>query len=147
MTQVDHHDHEALVAVDVSTGEGIGVARFVRVGDDVAEPAIVVAAYRPIVDDRSALEDALHGAEGRVHDRGVEVTSRLLAGDPALSILYAATRERAGLIVVESPSREGGGSEGCVLWSAVAHHAPCDVLIARRPGWVKPPDVAPERCQ
>jgi RimJ/RimL family protein N-acetyltransferase len=27
---VDHHDHEALVAIDLATGEGIGVARYVR---------------------------------------------------------------------------------------------------------------------
>ena len=42
LTQVDHHDHEALVAVEASSGDGIGVARFVRVDDETAEPAIVV---------------------------------------------------------------------------------------------------------
>ncbi len=43
LTQVDHHDHEALVAVLPDSGEGVGVARYVRTGPDVAEPAIVVA--------------------------------------------------------------------------------------------------------
>jgi nucleotide-binding universal stress UspA family protein/GNAT superfamily N-acetyltransferase len=43
LTRVDHHDHEALVAVDPSTGQGVGVARYVRTGDGVAEPAMVVA--------------------------------------------------------------------------------------------------------
>jgi nucleotide-binding universal stress UspA family protein/RimJ/RimL family protein N-acetyltransferase len=43
LTAVDHHDHEALVALEESTGEGIAVARFVRTEPDVAEPAIVVA--------------------------------------------------------------------------------------------------------
>jgi len=43
LTRVDHHDHEALLALDASTGRGIGVARYVRTGDGVAEPAIVVA--------------------------------------------------------------------------------------------------------
>ena len=43
LTCVDHHDHEALVAVAEGTGEGVGVARYVRTGPDVAEPAIVVA--------------------------------------------------------------------------------------------------------
>ena len=42
LTCVDHHDHEALVAVEERTGDGVGVARFVRTGPDVAEPAIVV---------------------------------------------------------------------------------------------------------
>lgn len=43
LTRVDHHDHEALVATDAATGDGVGVARYVRIGPDVAEPAIVVA--------------------------------------------------------------------------------------------------------
>jgi GNAT superfamily N-acetyltransferase len=43
LTRVDHHDHEALVALEATTGEGVGVARFVRTGADRAEPAIVVA--------------------------------------------------------------------------------------------------------
>ena len=43
LTDVDHHNHEALVAFDPEREEGVGVARFVRVGDDVAECAIVVA--------------------------------------------------------------------------------------------------------
>jgi GNAT superfamily N-acetyltransferase len=43
LTRVDHHDHEALVALEADTGEGIGVARFVRTGPDRAEPAVVVA--------------------------------------------------------------------------------------------------------
>ena len=42
LTCVDHHDHEALVAIAQATGEGVGVARYVRTGPDVAEPAIVV---------------------------------------------------------------------------------------------------------
>jgi nucleotide-binding universal stress UspA family protein len=42
LTRVDHHDHEALVAVDAATGDGVGVARYVRTGDVVAEPAVVV---------------------------------------------------------------------------------------------------------
>jgi RimJ/RimL family protein N-acetyltransferase/nucleotide-binding universal stress UspA family protein len=42
LTRVDHHDHEALVAIDAESGEGVAVARFVRVGEGVAEPAIAV---------------------------------------------------------------------------------------------------------
>ena len=43
LTAVDHHDHEALLALDPETEDGVGVARFVRVNDTVAECAIVVA--------------------------------------------------------------------------------------------------------
>jgi RimJ/RimL family protein N-acetyltransferase len=45
LTEVDHHDHEALVAVEPETGEGVGVARFVRSNEDpkLAELAVAVA--------------------------------------------------------------------------------------------------------
>ena len=45
LTEVDHHDHEALVALDPASGEGAGVARYVRLEDrpDVAEAAVTVA--------------------------------------------------------------------------------------------------------
>lgn len=43
LTNVDHRDHEALLALDPETGAAVGVARFVRIGEEVAECAIVVA--------------------------------------------------------------------------------------------------------
>ena len=43
-TEVDHHDHEALVAFDPENGRALGVARYVREEDpEVAEAAIIVA--------------------------------------------------------------------------------------------------------
>ena len=44
LTDVDHHDHEAIAALDEKTGEGIGVARYVRDPErrDVAEVAVTV---------------------------------------------------------------------------------------------------------
>ena len=44
-TEVDHRNHEALVAVAPDTGEGVGVGRFVRSREDpaVAELAVAVA--------------------------------------------------------------------------------------------------------
>ena len=30
LTEIDHHGHEAIIALDEETGEGIGVARYVR---------------------------------------------------------------------------------------------------------------------
>jgi RimJ/RimL family protein N-acetyltransferase len=42
-TEVDHVDHEALGARDAETGEGVGVARYVRLDDpQVAEAAVAV---------------------------------------------------------------------------------------------------------
>lgn len=43
LTVVDHRDHEALVAIDPVSRDGVGVARYVRTGPSVAEPAVVVA--------------------------------------------------------------------------------------------------------
>ena len=43
LTDVDHHDHEALIAFDRATRAGVGVARFVRLGDPTkAEAAVTV---------------------------------------------------------------------------------------------------------
>ena len=43
LTELDHHHHEALLALDAPDGDCVGVARFVRVAPAVAEPAVVVA--------------------------------------------------------------------------------------------------------
>ena len=44
LTDVDHVDHEAIGALDVATGEGVGVARYIRLPDrpDAAEAAVTV---------------------------------------------------------------------------------------------------------
>lgn len=43
LTEVDHHDHEALIAFDADTGEPVGVARFIRsVEPHEAEVAVTV---------------------------------------------------------------------------------------------------------
>lgn len=44
LTDIDHHDHEAIIAVDEKTGEGLGVARYMRDKDrpEVAEVAVTV---------------------------------------------------------------------------------------------------------
>ncbi len=44
LTNIDHHDHEAIIAVQEGTGEGIGVARYVRNPErpETAEVAVTV---------------------------------------------------------------------------------------------------------
>jgi hypothetical protein len=41
-TDVDHHDHEALVALDAESGLSVGVARFIRLSGDAAEAAVAI---------------------------------------------------------------------------------------------------------
>ncbi len=95
-------------------------------------PVQLVATYRPLLDDRRAIVAALEEAERRMRSGSVEVSTRLGRGDPALGILGAAIRLRAGLVVVGSPPpASSGGLLSSPLWSAVAHNARCSVLIAR----------------
>ena len=44
LTEVDHHDHEALIAFEPGSGDAVGVTRFVRLADGAsAEAAVTVA--------------------------------------------------------------------------------------------------------
>lgn len=47
LTEVDHHDHEAIIALEPGSGEAIGVARFVRLDEDPVRAEAAVA----VVDD------------------------------------------------------------------------------------------------
>ena len=78
LTVVDHHDHEALIALDPDDDDAIGVARFIRVGDSVAEFAIVVA------DDwqhRGLGSELLDRLVDRAHDEGVERFTALVLAE------------------------------------------------------------------
>jgi RimJ/RimL family protein N-acetyltransferase len=80
LTEVDHHDHEALVALDPATGQGVGVARFVRVSDRVAECAIVVA------DDwqgRGLATELLDQLVERAQEEGIERFTAIVLAENA----------------------------------------------------------------
>lgn len=84
LTEVDHHDHEALLAFDAESGEGLGVARFVR---SQADPTAAEAAVA-VVDawQRRGLGTALTAllAE-RAREEGIErFTALLLASNDAM---------------------------------------------------------------
>jgi RimJ/RimL family protein N-acetyltransferase len=234
LTDVDHHAHEALVAVEDATGDIVGVARFVRTEEGVAEPAVVVlddwqrrgigahlldaladrareedihtfaavvlahngaamAALRrlgetrtisqgPNVELQIALPDpevatrSLHHLLRRAAEQSIRPavsflhrlavgeeapggppenvvvaadddslpTARRLAtalgarlhvvrpgrGDLAAALLDAALEHRARLIVIDG-SAPSNTRFSFTAWDHVAHHAPCDVLVAR----------------
>jgi RimJ/RimL family protein N-acetyltransferase/nucleotide-binding universal stress UspA family protein len=78
LTAVDHHDHEALVALAPDSDDAIGVARFVRISDNVAECAIVVA------DDwqnRGLGSELLERLVERAQEEGVERFTALVLAD------------------------------------------------------------------
>jgi GNAT superfamily N-acetyltransferase/nucleotide-binding universal stress UspA family protein len=78
LTAVDHHDHEALVALDPGNGEGVGVARFVRVNGAVAECAIAVADDWQRRGVATALLDRL---VDRAREEGIERFTALLLAE------------------------------------------------------------------
>ena len=112
LTRIDHESHEALVALDAATGDGVGIARFVRDASDPtrADVAIVIA-------------DRWHGRgvgtllanrlAARARAVGVtSFTARMLAGNRAGRRLVERVgqeirqREDGGAIVLTAQTRE-----------------------------------------
>jgi GNAT superfamily N-acetyltransferase len=88
LTEVDHVDHEALVAVDPSGGQGIGVARYVRLQDrpETAELGVVVSDDRQGEGVGSLL---LQRLALRARENGIERFSALILEEnqPMLSLI------------------------------------------------------------
>ena len=112
LTEVDHHDHEALVAIDADTGGAAGVARFVRVADDVAEPAVVV-------DDRWQRRGLGATLLERLADRARAEGIERFAG-----VVLAQNREAIGLL-----ERLGAAPGNCS-----GPELRFDVVLPQRPG-------------
>ena len=79
-TDVDHHDHEALGAVDYSSGRGVGVARYIRDAGDPHAAEIAVT----IVDDwqgRGVGTELLTRLSDRARSEGIHRFTALVADD------------------------------------------------------------------
>jgi hypothetical protein len=63
-TEVDHHDHEALVAIYPHTGAGIGVARYVRSNDGPSVADLAVAVVNDHQGQGSALGSSMRSPSG-----------------------------------------------------------------------------------
>jgi GNAT superfamily N-acetyltransferase len=96
LTEVDHHDHEALGAIDPATGEGIGIARYVRDPDRTAAAEAAVT----VVDDwqgRGVGAALLERLADRARQEGIrEFTATLLSENRAMRTLF----ERLGVLRV-----------------------------------------------
>jgi len=80
LTDVDHHDHEALGALDQADGRGVGVARYVRDADDPHAAEIAVT----IVDDwqgRGLGTELLTRLSARARCEGIHRFTALVADD------------------------------------------------------------------
>jgi GNAT superfamily N-acetyltransferase len=115
LTDVDHHDHEALVALDAATGEGVGVARYVR---DLKDPRRAEAAVT-VIDDwqgRGVGTLLLELLAGRAREEEIESFTALLlaSNDEMMELLESlgpvrVVDRQAGTVEVETPLPTEGG--------------------------------------
>ena len=152
LADVDHHDHEAIIAIDPSSAEALGVARYIRSKDDaeLAEFAITVA------DDwqRRGLGRALlNRLTYHARRAGVRRFNALVQWDNpnALGLIKAAggTRQAShpGVVgvVIELPPKRGMGAQLNRALRAAAAGAlvPADAVVQRVAGGVDPSPRAP----
>jgi nucleotide-binding universal stress UspA family protein len=97
-----------------------------------------LVAVRRMLDGDGAVEVRASELAEELRGRGLAVEAHLRSGDPAAALLEVAREVQARLLVVDgsAPMLEHLTSS---TWDHVAHHAPCDVLIARWP--VRGPDA------
>ncbi len=87
-TEVDHHDHEALVAIDPLTGQGVGIARYVRTATDPKSAELAIA----VVDDwqRMGVGTRLATAlSERAQEEGITVFTGLVLAENELMLNLA----------------------------------------------------------
>jgi GNAT superfamily N-acetyltransferase len=70
LTEIDHHEHEALLAIDPQTRNGIAVARFVRSAEDPAVAEVAVA-VTDAWQGRGLGTMLLHDLAGRAREEGI----------------------------------------------------------------------------
>ena len=87
LTDVDHHDHEALGALDQVGGHGVGIARYIRDADDPQAAEIAIT----IVDDwqgRGLGTELLAQLSDRARQEGIRrLTALTDAGNAAVAAL------------------------------------------------------------
>jgi GNAT superfamily N-acetyltransferase len=134
LTEVDHHDHEAIVAVDPGDGAIIGVARYVR-SEDPAEAEVAVVVADPW-QGRGVATALLERLVGRAREEGIGhfVAIVLSDNEEALELFEhvaprgAVSRRSASgntelVIELPEPGAVRGSRLGRIL-GAVAREAP-----------------------
>ncbi len=114
LTEIDHHDHEAMIALEERTGEGIGVVRYVRDPNrpEVAEVAVTV------IDDwqgRGLGTLLLEVISARAREEGITTFTALMlaTNDEMMDLLkrlgaVRITNREMGRVEIEVPIPEVG---------------------------------------
>ena len=93
-TDVDHHDHEALGALEHPGGRGVGIARYVRDADDPRAAEIAVT----VIDDwqgRGLGTELVAQLADRARSEGIcRFTALVAADNPAMARLLRNVRDR-----------------------------------------------------
>lgn len=99
LTQVDHHDHEAIGAMDPVDGRGLGIARYIRNAEDPQEAEVAVA----VVDQwqrRGLGTELLNRLADRARQEGIRHLTGLVSADNAAVTGLLADR-RVGVRVTD----------------------------------------------
>jgi RimJ/RimL family protein N-acetyltransferase len=124
-TDVDHHDHEALGALDHAAGGGVGVARYIRDASDPHSAEIALT----VVDDwqgRGLGTELLAQLSGRARAAGIRRFTALVSADNAA--MTALLRR----LCADPVHREYGTVEWEI--TLVPSESPCDGLLASLAG-------------
>jgi N-acetylglutamate synthase-like GNAT family acetyltransferase len=94
LTQIDNESHEAFVALDAATGEGVGVARYARVPDDPARAEVACTVLDPW-QHRGVGSVLAERLAARARANGIERCTALilLGNEPARRLLAHVTDE------------------------------------------------------
>ena len=119
-TDLDHHDHEALGALNHADGRGVGIARYVRDADDPQAAEIAVT----IVDDWQGLglgTELVAQLSERAHSEGIRRFTALVAADnPAMAGLLRNVR-------AELVGREPGALQYEITLGPAEEYSPAGV--------------------
>jgi GNAT superfamily N-acetyltransferase len=153
LVDIDHSDHEAIIAIEPASGEALGVARYIRSREDpeVAEVAVAVA------DDwqrRGVGRALVERLTYRARREGVRRYSALVQSDNPGALGLAATTGDAGQrwdtgeveLVIELPRQRGIGTRVAAALRAAAagRLIPAKTLAGRVPVSEKPTVAAPD---
>jgi GNAT superfamily N-acetyltransferase len=137
LTEVDHHDHEALIAFEAASGEAIGAGRFVRTDPGRAEAAVTVVDEWQGRGMGMGLTSLL--AE-RALEEGIECFTALLLSenDEMLGLLASigsvrTTARDGGTIEVEVPLQPDRPGAGRGLYGVLRTVASTALHLARPP--------------